>query len=277
MTDGTYHIGGRPVGTNLVSNRVAVDKALTVRSVNGPQFTVIQGYEVPGITNGDGAIRCVYLAYGASLSGFTLTKGATGAADRYRYPSDSRHASEVSGGGAWCESATVVISNCVVAGNSASYGGGGTYRGTLNSCTLTGNSVPGQGFLGGDTYSGASFGGTLHLEWQLGRSGRWGGGDDLNSCTLNNCALSGDPGSLGGGGAYDCTINNCTLTGNSASSLGGGAWNCTLNNCIVYYNTAMQGANCSGCTVNYSCTTPDLGGIGNISSDPQLVSRWHLS
>jgi len=45
------------VGTNVLINRVAIDRAITVESLMGPEVTIIQGYQVPGTTNGDGAIR----------------------------------------------------------------------------------------------------------------------------------------------------------------------------------------------------------------------------
>jgi hypothetical protein len=77
VAGGAYATGGRAVGTNLLVNRVAIDRAITVESLMGPEVTTIQGYQVPVTTNGDGAIRCVYLTNGASLSGFTLSNGAT--------------------------------------------------------------------------------------------------------------------------------------------------------------------------------------------------------
>ena len=131
VSDGLYATGGRAVyGT--MANRVAVDKPLVLRSVNGPQFTVIEGYQVPGTTNGNAAIRCVYLTNGASLSGFTLTHGATWTNGDYFL--------DQSGGGVWCESTNAFVTNCVMAGNSAILAGRRSL-GTLNNCTLTGNSA----------------------------------------------------------------------------------------------------------------------------------------
>lgn len=98
VTNGVYASGGRAV-LGTMTNRVAVDKALKVRSVNGPRFTVIQGYQIPGATNGDSAVRCVSLASGASLLGFTLTNGAT------RYVTEAWPYGQSSGGGAWCDRA----------------------------------------------------------------------------------------------------------------------------------------------------------------------------
>ena len=120
---------------------MAVTKRLTIRSVNGPGVTVIRGAGPMG----PAAVRCVYLANGAVLLGFTLTNGAT----------------DQSGGGVWCESASVVVSNCVMVGNSARWDGGGAYRGTLNNCTLASNSAQN----GAGTFTGTLSNCTLTGNW----------------------------------------------------------------------------------------------------------------
>jgi hypothetical protein len=142
VTNGTYAVGGRAVYRTM-TNRVAVEKPLTLRSVSGPQHTIIQGAKAPGGGNGEGAIRCAYLTDGANLSGFTLTNGATGTGD-------SRH-EQGSGGGVWCASASAALTNCVLVGNSAGMEGGGTYGGTLHNCTLSGNY--GSGAAGSTLYN----------------------------------------------------------------------------------------------------------------------------
>ncbi|MBK7999659.1 MAG: immunoglobulin domain-containing protein [Verrucomicrobia bacterium] len=131
VSNGVYQAGATAVYG--MSNRVAVIRAVTVKSVNGPSVTTIVGYQVPGTTNGPSAVRCVYLTNGAVLSGFTLTNGATQTSGDLRM--------NESGGGVWCESASAVVTNCVLTGNAAYYFGGGTYYGTFNNCTLTRNSA----------------------------------------------------------------------------------------------------------------------------------------
>ena len=71
VTNGLYAVGEKAGYDGWLStgfNRVAITSAMILRSVNGPQFTVIDG---------GGAVRCAYLTNGASLCGFTLTNGWT--------------------------------------------------------------------------------------------------------------------------------------------------------------------------------------------------------
>jgi len=131
VTNGVYQTGGRVVYGSM-ANRVAVTKALTVQSVNGPSATVIRGYQVPGgpYGDGEGAVRCAYLADNAVLIGFTLTNGATRTAGGF--------GEEQCGAGAWC-APSAVVSNCVLTGNSAWNYGGAAFQGTFNNCTFITN------------------------------------------------------------------------------------------------------------------------------------------
>src|SRR5438094_7509021 len=66
VTNGIYATGGRAAVGDSTTNRVVVDKSLNLRSVNGSQFTAIDG---------GASARRVYLTNGAGLSGYTLTAG----------------------------------------------------------------------------------------------------------------------------------------------------------------------------------------------------------
>lgn len=257
VTNGIYQTGGRvAAGT---TNRVAVTNAVTVQSVNGPGVTVIQGYQVPGATNGTNAIRCVFLTNSAVLVGFTLTNGAT------HPPFLAAGLPSTFGGGVFCNASNAIVSNCVIIGNSAGDNGGGAEGGTLNNCTLAANT---------STWGGGASGSTLINCLIISNTAANAGGGSYG-CTLNDCLVIGN--SVGtsrgaGGGSFSSTLNNCTLAGNSAA-LGGGAAVGILNNCIVYYNSGGNYSSAVGSiTLNYCCTTPQPGGSGNITNEPAFVN-----
>jgi hypothetical protein len=257
VNNGKYATGGRAL-SGILTNRVAIRNSIRLRSVNGPAYTVIQGYQAPGSTNGPVAVRCVYLSNGASLSGFTLTQGATG-----QYP-DANYYDE-QGGGVFCDSAAEVVSNCIIVSNCAGFYGGGASSGTLSHCTLSANVA----FSGGGAYDS-----TLNNCRLVRNAAGVSDGGGAHFCTLNNCVLSFNS---GGGAATYSTLNNCTVTGNSSDGSGGGANSSTLNNCIVYFNTAPQDSNYSGSTLSFCCTSPSAPGTGNITLDPKLASATYLS
>ena len=171
-----------------------------------------------------------------------------------------------SGGGSYYGT----LNNCTFLSNSASYGGGSAY-GNLISCTFTNNSTFGSVSSGGGSY----FGTLINCTYYDNSSAGDGGGSSWS--TLINCTLTGNSAFFDGGGSSEGTLINCTLTGNSASISGaGGGGGCsrsTLRNCIVYGNMG------AGSYYNwnylddlsYCCTSPDPGGIGNITADPLFV------
>ena len=236
VTNGIYQYGGYwkdMLLSGTGTNRVYIPNSSTVQSVNGPSVTVIKGYQVPGTTNGNSAIRCVYMDGDTTLSGFTLTNGATQTA--------------ADGGGVFCAAfnpplTNCVITNCIITGNAAESDGGGVASDVFHTpcrlinCTINNNT-------------------STHY---------YGGGAAY--CTLINCILTGNSATYaspysGGGGGYSNVLINCTLTGNKAS-IGGGALGCSLTNCILNNNSAARGGGAEGGTL-VSCLV-----ISNFTSSP---------
>ena len=160
--------GDDVVVTNGIYGAVNVDKPLLLRSVNGPKVTIIDP-----VRRG----RCAWLTNGTSLAGFWLRHGAA----------------DVFGGGVFCASSDVFLTNCVITDNSVytnSNGsvigsGGGVYGGTLYNCLVASNSAAVSG------------GGAI-------------------ASTLYNCTVTGNHADRYGGGVYSSAATNCIVYFNTA-------------------------------------------------------------
>src|SRR5882724_12484158 len=185
-------------GTILLnSGQLVVNKSITI---SGPGANLLS-------VDGNAASHVFYNNPGeiVTMSGLGITNGhASGS-----FP-------DFAGGGIYNDHATLTVSNCIVIGNSARFGGGifsdaqgGSATLIINNSTLSGNS--------------ASFGGGIYNEGFSGTA----------TLTISNSTLSGNSASQFGGGIFTrgvsggsapATINNTTLSGNSAA-LGGGLYN----------------------------------------------------
>ncbi len=266
VTNGVYSVGGRLASGDATLSRVVVAAGVVLQSVNGPAVTVIEGYQVPGRTNWDGAVRCVYLVNGAALIGFTLTNGAT-------------QATSGIGGGVCFQTVflhtTSFISNCIVIHNAAdAYGGGVSGPGTVLKSVIASNWAR----LGA---GGAS--GSVLVSCQITGNSTSGDGGGSNGGVLTNSLLVGNSAGAYGGGSYGEKLYNCTIVGNYCATLGGGVDNATFAaNCIVYDNDngAPDFANYYDAPMAYSCTTPLPAGSGNFTNEPLFVDltngNFHL-
>ncbi len=254
VTNGMYAGGGRAVHGTM-TNRVVVEQAIVLCSVNGPDRTFIVGQAADGGGCGTGAVRCLYLTNGAVVAGFTFTNGhTTTGGDWYN---------EQSGGGVYCADDDGTMSNCLFTANAAATYGGGVFGGSLTGCRFTGNRAA---LYGGGTCN------TLLNNCQLdGNRAQNGGGSAYG--ILHNCLFDGNEADLFGGGVYQGLLVNCTLVNNRAFDSGGGLYYTEGENCVVASNTAPNGPDCWETTILlFSCSptfAPALAAQpGNITADP---------
>ncbi len=215
VSNGVYNTGGIRV-TGSPTNRVVIKSYVTVRSLLGPEETIIEGaWSSDGNTNGTDAARCVYMYASSRLIGFTLSGGATHA-ESGEYGS---------GGGVYCGDLTVrspMISNCVFAGNNAYSLGGAAQGVTMYNCVLTNNTA---NLAGG-----------------------------AMQCNLYNCTVVNNFSRGGQGGVRSCLVSNSVLRGNYTLASMGGAGYATLYNCLILQNWASNQTGGAGQSSLYNCT-----------------------
>jgi CSLREA domain-containing protein len=165
-------------------------------TINGPGASVLT-------ISGNNASRVFTVSPGAvvNFNGLTIANGS----------------SSTNGGGILNDHGTVTLTNCVVTGNTANFGGGIFNRGstsgaaslTLNNSTLTANFASGASGKGGGIYNEGVNSGTALLS--------------LTSCTLNYNTTANFPGTaaienIGSSGTARATLTNCTFNGNAIAN-----------------------------------------------------------
>ena len=235
VTNGIYDSGGRPAPLWTSTNRVTITNAITVRSVNGPESTIIRGQGPQGAS----AVRCAFLTNGATLDGFRLENGHTPAPPLA--PGDE----DPIGGGAIL-SAGCLLTGCDVVSNAAATSGGGVYGfpgASVESCAFSRNSAEDGGgvHLSAGTLRDSTFrdnlaspgygGGARATDSDVSgcafhhNNGYWGGGILLEGGSASDLVAVSNMAAVGAGlAAAETLISRAHLSHNSAYDHGGGAF-----------------------------------------------------
>jgi hypothetical protein len=212
---------------------------ITLRSVNGPEVTIIDA---------QGTGRCISGINEGSLVGFTLRNGNT-----------------VDAGGGTILSRSS-ISNCIVQSNTAGYGGGlaAHDESRIIGCRIENNTSTNDG--------GGVFTGWLVVVSNCLIRGNvaatWGGGVNAMDSQIVNSEIDGNRSGEWGGGvlAMDSQIVNCLVRSNSAAERGGGLvlhGATTVRNTLVAGNRA--GADGGGIFSDMGVTLESVTVVGNSS------------
>ena len=238
--------------TIIVSNgtyqhyaQIGAANSITIRSVNGPDVTTVDGQSQH---------RDFYFG-GANfvLDGFTIT-----------------HGGNAEFGGGVYGAGSGLITNCVIVDNWSSNHGGGLYfvgAATVLNCRITGNvaSNPALTVAGGGGFYMPG-GMVSHCIVQSNRAYFAGGGYVYADAVIRNCLFTYNAATGSDGGGLYAYLGNevdaCTFTSNRAASSCGGLLfgNGMARNCIFYGNEAPASPNYTVTTdVTYSCVSPRYG------------------
>jgi probable HAF family extracellular repeat protein len=188
---------------------------------------------------------------------------------------------------------SAVISNCIIRGNSAAWGGGiasSLSSPTINTSIISNNSASAYG---GGIYNNISNHPTINNSIIRNNSASHYGGGFFNSSStlaMSNCVISSNSAVENGGGSLNeynsvISMDNCTVVDNSAG-YGGGISNYSsgviMNNCIIWDNIPSQLAGGYPSTViaSYCDIQGGYSGTGNINADSRFanpdINDYHL-
>lgn len=227
------------------------------------------------------------------IDGFTITGGKCNGGQLFQ---------QLGGGIAFRSSGTTGLAqNCVITQNDCIVGGGVGFGNDTNATVRDCLIVDNQALIGGALWSGqGSTSSLIHCQILNNTAvNSWGGGLQFvrNFIQVTGCVISGNTAGKDGGAAYadgaSPVFTNCTIVGNTGRN-GGGFYNGSFisiftgrprfDNCIMWDNTSLSGEPTTlqiesepGAinTVNFSNIQglpEDLGGVGNIETNPKFIN-----
>lgn len=236
VADGVYATGGRAVPGTVLTNRVCLEKRVSVVALNDQGATIEGDLSAP--------VRCAYLVEGASLTGFRLRQGAA-------LPNETLL--DADGGGVYLAGGGT-LTRCLVeacharggdGGGIFMLGGGELLASTVGRCTAT-NGPASQGGNGGGValLSGGVVDGT-----EIEACEAWlGGGIYLDrGGALSQVRVHGNLADDGGGiyATGSGEVSDSQVHDNTAGGRGGGisaGWGTvTLRDSLVISNTVTAG------------------------------------
>jgi hypothetical protein len=207
-------------GTYRLLDTVKIDKALTIRSIQGAALTTVIG---------SGQNRCFLMEENTVLTGFTITGGkVVGDADTNQ--------AELNGGGVMCLDSTAEVRNCIFYQNTA-HSGGAMYLGTAYDCTFNENVA----LVSGGALYKSNANDCIFNENTSPAGGAMDSGTARN-CEFNKNSVSATTFNVNpkGGGLYFGDSIDCQFNGNRAY-LGAGQYGGTALRCTFKNNSAVSG------------------------------------
>jgi hypothetical protein len=283
---GAFIVGGTIQNCNFTNFRVGYPGGAIVMSGGSVSNSIVtyRRYPTDGVAvYGEGALISDCMVLGVQHSGGGTGISLTNSRLQNSVISGVLFGDNFSDGPAvFAQSSSVV--GCTISNNFNLGSGGGAYLqdSFMDRCVISGNFGTGECL-------GSGGGGIFEVNSVIRNSLI-----TSNSLTFN----SGEP-SCGnfGGGVYmrGGSLVNCTVAGNSArvisNGTGGGggvlAESGGITNCIIYFNflnvdnPSNNWFSTGAAIFDHCCTTPDPGGAGNITQDPEFVDRtngnFHLA